>query len=77
MFTTVALDVAGDQKRSVMELDSRIEYTENPDTVIRFTEIPNKLPSDITPQERSKYSMDSTFFLERFISVLPNGMYIC
>ncbi|XP_057316382.1 protein AAR2 homolog isoform X1 [Hydractinia symbiolongicarpus] len=71
--TEVSLKTAGKQKRSIAKLDSRLIYNEDTNVLIKFTEIPTELPADISPQDRTKHCLDSSFFLQKLIESCPGG----
>ena len=60
-----------DPKRTKLEeAEARLpKMTEDPDTKIKFTEIPTKnYPEGATPAEITRHSMDHSFKLEQLLS---------
>lgn len=66
--TTVPVETAGKQRKSIREIDSRIIEKVDTTTMLRFTKLKCDLPEGLSSQELSKINMDSSFFVEDLIT---------
>ena len=73
--TEVTIKTKSKRKRNLELIEIRLPHKADPDSILAFTNIPNDFPENATPQEKSKYCMDSSHFLEELIENVGGGEF--